>query len=475
MKGIRVQRQRRALHIAQIVALITLAVAVNLLAAALTDRFPLTWDMTANTRYALSDQSRDFAALLKKDVCIHVLARRDTYRKASSYTAYAAALIEQYPKYGPVTVDYVDFAQDPTFAARFEMPLAENDLLVTCEDRAVQLKTSDLFEYSYSQSGEIQVRAIGEAKLAAAIMDAVVTQRAGVTVLTGNGAQNAEGLQALLEDNSFDVTAQSLALGVPDDVRVAVLIAPTSDLTKDQVEALDAWLFNGGQYGRTLFYAADVTQGPLPNLEAYLREWGAQVDDGAVFETSQARTSHNQPFFATAGIADPILDKAFADAGAPVIVPMARPLTALFDTREGYSVSTVLTFSETSGVRPSDAPEGFTATDAKRWGPIPAMLACRLEAGEGRSSSIYVCGSASLYDSTILQGDAFLNRRLLVRLFTGAGGGTDTSNFVGRMLTDDVVHIPTSRANALGVLLGIAVPLAIVAAGIAVYLRRRRL
>lgn len=88
----------------------------------------------------------------------------------------------------------------------------------------------------------------------------------------------------------------SLALGNIDaECDMLILVAPMSDFTPEQVQALEAWLVNDGQYGRTLFYAADVSQPELPNLEGFLREWGVSVDDGAVFETSAERTSQNQP------------------------------------------------------------------------------------------------------------------------------------------------------------------------------------
>jgi len=151
-----------------------------------------------------------------------------------------------------------------------------------------------------------------------------------------------------------------------------------------------------------------------------------------------------------------------------------------FRFQEGYTTEALLQFSETSGVRPSDAPEGFTAKDSARSGPIPALVKSTLairnrETGEERASSVYACGSASLLDGQILGGNAFLNRRYLLKLFAGLGDGPDLANLVGTKLTGEAVSLRTSTANALGIALAIALPAALFAAGVAYFLRRRRL
>ncbi|NLF27564.1 MAG: GldG family protein, partial [Clostridiales bacterium] len=341
---------------AEIALVLLLAVAVNVVAVRLSARFPLSLDLTADNRYALSGETRALLGSLDRDVDICVLAAEDSYA-TSTYTEYAAELLKQYPKYGRVSVIYVDFARDPTFAARYpELELPENGLLISSEGRAEVLETADLFEYSYTAANEMQVTSVAEAKLAGTIASVASDSRMKALVLTGNGAQPVEGLQELLKANNFDVREAPLAMGAFDlDADVAILAAPTSDLTGEQVASIEAFLEGGGEYGKSLFYAADVTQPALPNLEALLREWGVAVDDGAVFETSPERTYQSQPFFATVRMVGGALAEEFAGEPAPVIAPMARPLTVRFRFQEGYTTEALLQFSETSGVRPSDA------------------------------------------------------------------------------------------------------------------------
>lgn len=476
MKKKNAVRSMQLIHAVQVLVAVLLAVALNVVVVELSERYPLSVDLTANSRYALSDAAQAFLSDLEKPVKIYVLANEEAFAQASTYTTYAATLLKQCARYDAVSLEYVDFTRDPTFAASFpELQLAENAIVVECENRAASFMVSDLFQYSYSAANEIQITAIGEEKLASAITDVLYENHARALVLTGNGAQTAAGLQQLLDANGFEVAQTSLALAELDaEADLLLLVAPTVDLTADQLAALESWLHNGGQYGKTLFYAADVTQPELPRLEGLLKDWGVSVDDGAVFETSAARTSQNQPFFATPGIVHAEYAEAFADAGAPIVAPMARPLTIRFTQQEGYATREILQFSDTSGVRPSDAAPTFSAADAARRGPIPALVECRLQDGE-KVSRIYVCASASLVDSTILEGNAFLNRQFLLKLFSDLGGGVDLVNFVGKRLTDDTVYIPTATANAIGVTLAIVLPLGLIGVGILFFIRRRRL
>ncbi len=467
----------RRLHVLQVLLAILLVIAINVAVAALARRYPLRLDLTANARYELSEESRSFLSSLDKKIHIYVLADEEEYARASTYTTYAATLLAQYPLYADIELTYVDFAADPTFAARYpEIQLAQNGIVVECEGRAVALETSDLFEYSYSAANEIQVSAVGEAQLAAAIAGVLNPVRAHATVLVDNDAQPVEAFTELLRANGFAVSEGSLALGNVDAAcDMLILVAPMSDFTQEQVSALEAWLVNGGEYGRTLFYAADVSQPELPNLENFLREWGVSVDDGAVFETSAERTSQNQPFFATVEIDDEALAGELAQESMPIVAPMARPLTVRFAFQESYSTQTILSFSETSGVRPSDASQDFSAADAQRRGPIPALVCASLAPDGAKASRIYVSGSASLLDSTILEGNAFLNRRFLSMLLSPTTQGASLPNFVSKQISDERVYIPSATANTLGIALAIVLPLALIAAGLTFFLRRRRL
>ncbi|HSK68658.1 MAG TPA: Gldg family protein, partial [Candidatus Limnocylindria bacterium] len=219
----------RWLNAAQAAVAVLLAVAVNVVAVRLSARVPLSADMTANARYSLSAQTREFLSGLDGEVDIRVLARKADFESASRYTSYAATLLAQYPLHGPVTVEYVDYLRDPSFAAAYpELPLEANGLVINREGRAAFLGVGDLFEYSTLPSNEVKVTAVAEARIAAAIASVYSERRAAAGMLTGNGAKPAAELRALLEKNGYgadDVPLTSASFDPALDV--LVLVAPT--------------------------------------------------------------------------------------------------------------------------------------------------------------------------------------------------------------------------------------------------------
>ena len=112
----------------------------------------------------------------------------------------------------------------------------------------------------------------------------------------------------------------------------------------------------------------------MPNLETFLEEWGLIIDDGAVFETTAERTYQYQPYYPVAEYVDPGYRDRLIDPSSPVLMPLARPLDLVYETRDPNLNEILLQFTETSGVRPSEAVESFSVDQAERWGPMPALI-----------------------------------------------------------------------------------------------------
>jgi len=244
------------------------------------------------------------------------------------------------------------------------------------------------------------------------------------------------------------------------------------------LKKLDAFLYNDGAYGKTLLYTADVTQPTLPNLEVFLKEWGVVVSDGAVFETTASRTYQYQPYYPTADYVDETYRNKLKDASAPVLMPLSRPLEVLFTMRDNNFTELLLQFSETSGVRPAEAVESFTADQAERWGPIPALVLAskRIYGTTGvtqfRSNLVISASTAMLGDFSI-QNTSLANSEYLLNLLNTLCARTDVVNIEPKSLAGETLSISTSQANALGIVMAGVLPLLIVAAGITIWLVRR--
>lgn len=477
-----VMHQRRLLLGVLLCLLVAGLFLVNVVATQLDRRYGLTVDLTANAAYKPGADTIALLQNLTQEIQIYALATADGF-SGSAYLVQAQRMMEQYPRLSPrVKLTYVDYVLDPTFASRYpELTLAQGDLLVVSGDRLKQIKLADLFNYSRAPNGSLTILSSrAEEALTSAILYVISERQVRVAVLTGHGVANMPALTHLLTENNYALTEVNLAVGALDDsYDLALLLAPQTDLSEDALKKLDAFLYNQGAYGKTLFYSADVTRDALPNVAAFLKEWGIIIGDGAVFETTAARTYQYQPYYPVAEYVDDAYRAKLLDASAPVLMPLARPLELLFEARDGRFNEVLLRFSETSGVRPSSAVEGFSVEQAQRWGPMPALVLSsrRIYGVTGVTqfrSNLVVSASTAMLDARSLQNTSLANSDYLLNLFNTLCERQDVVNIQPKSLAGDSLAITTAQASAWGILLAIVLPLSILAAGVVIWAVRRR-
>ncbi len=454
---------------------------INVVAMQLGERYALAYDLTANAAFEIGEETRTLLHGLDRDVEIFVLATEDGF-SGSSYLLQAQRVIEQYPKLSPrVELTYVDYVFDPTFASRYpDLDLSEGDVLVTSGDRTRQLQLSDLFNYAYAQGGKPRIQSSRtEEALTSAILYVVSDDQVRIAVLTGNGMAQMTAFTDLLVENNYEVSSVNLATErLGDDYDLALLLGPQIDLSEDAINKLDAFLYNDGAYGKTLLYTADVTQESLPNVETYLNEWGVAVDGGAVFETTAERTYQYQPYYPVVEHVDETYRTMLIDPTAPVLMPLARPLDLVFETRDNHVNEVLLQFTETSGVRPPEAVEGFSVEQAERWGPMPALILASVRdygtTGTTQSrSNLVASASTAMLDGFSIQNSSLSNSEYLLNLFNDLCERGDVVNIQPKSLAGNTLAINTARANTLGIVLAGVLPLGILATGIVIWLVRR--
>jgi len=471
-----------------VVSLIAAAILVNAIALRLSERHNLNFDLTAGALYEIGEETKTFLASLDTPVQIYVLSDEGGF-SGDRYLVQAKRIIDQFPRFSSyITLEYIDYASNPMFAANFpEFPLSHGDLIIhsgETRDGVRHLPAVNLFYFTATPDGSIRVLSSrAEEAITSAIMSVVSDESLKIALLTGNGAAGGSLFASLLMDNNYEVHNVELATAVLDEYDAAMLFSPTIDLSESVIRNLEAFLYNNGQYGKLLFYTAGATQGHLPNLETFLSEWGIGLSEGAVFETNADRTYQFQPFYpivmyetGSFSYALQLFDM-LRDPSMPVLMPLAKPMELLFTSRDGYFVETLLYFSESSGVRPSDAGEVFNAEQATKRGPMPALVTSGFFAvspeGAERSSTIVVSSSTAMLDGIAFQNTSLNNAEYLLNLFNDILGRESIINIQPKSLAGRTLGVTSAEASMLGIVLVGIIPLVILLAGIVLWLIRR--
>jgi ABC-2 type transport system permease protein len=475
----------------------------------LAQRFPgLRVDLTTGRLFTLSEGTVAQIGNLQKDVTIYVLAREETFAETSPYNAQVNMVFKEFKKNSRrLSLVYVDYVRNPAFAASYPgLVMKHGDVLVASPSGAPTggpsgapergptggageaggryslVKTEELFDYARGREGELSiVSSRAEEAIYTAILSVTSDRPVRAAFITGHAEYTMDDFAAILGKNNYETFPWNLTRGrIDPGTDIAFIIAPKEDFTAEDLERLDEFLINGGNYGKTLFYCADPSQPPLERIAVFLREWGVSVEDGAVFETDETRVYNYQPFYALADYAEEEYAGLLRTAAKPMLAPVSRPLQVLFDYRNNYSVKPLLEFGPSTGVRPSEAGDSFTARDATLRGPFPALALCRYsvidrESGRAdRISNVLVSGSAGMLDTLTVDNPAFANAEYLVNLLNRLSGREDIVPLRPKSFTGRGLNLPRLTVNILGLVFIVLIPAAILVTGLLIWIRRKR-
>jgi len=474
---------KKSVHIALIVSAAALLLIVNSLITALAEYVPaLSFDLTKTKLFELSPRTAEQLRSLTNPLTIYVLAREETFTGTSDYNAQANEVIRQFGKVGgAINVVYVDYVKDPTFASSYpNLIMKHGDILISANGKNSLVKTEELFNYMTAPTGEL---AIASSKAEEAIYTAILSVTSDnpiqVTVLSGHGEYTMTDFYGLLEKNNYTLTTQNLVTGsIESTAQILLIVAPKTDFTEGELEKLDAFLVSGDQYGKTILYCADVDQPELPVLSGFLNEWGVMVDNGAVFETNEKRVYNYHPFFAVADYTEDSYSGMLKDMQKPMLMPVSRPLTRIFEFRNNYSARVLLEFASSAGVRPSNAPDTFTADDAVRHGPIPALILSsysildRQTARVDRASHILISGSTGMLDAYAVNNPSFSNGEYLVNVLNSLSGRKAGITFQPKSFSTAGLMLSRTAVNVIGGIFIFLIPALLILAGILVWVRR---
>ena len=474
----------KSIFVLMMVVAVIIVLLLNIVSTALVSRYPLEIDLTGNKAFALDDATLSYLEALETPVTIQVLATEERFAGTSTYNAQANEVMQQFAKHARnVSIEYIDYIKDPTFAARYpELTIKHGDIMVTGPEQYKLVKTEELFNYTQTQNGKVSIASSkAEQAILSAILYVTSTEIPTVTLVTGHNETDVSAFTALLQQNNFAMqTVQLATQDIAPETDVLLLAAPKADLSAQELEKLDAYLEQGGSYGKTFFYCADAEQPALPNLEAFLAEWGAVPADGAVFETDENRVYNYHPFYAVVDYKSETYQSGLRSTDVPMLMPVSRPLDVLFDYQDNYSTDVLLAFGESAGVRPGDAGSDFTADDATRRGPIPALVRCDYTLRQGDNantvaarSTVLVSGSTAMLESYAIEGDSFSNAAYLINLFNDVCSRTDTISVTPKTIAGSSLNLTQQQADRLGTLFVGIIPAFTLLFGLAVWLMRR--
>lgn len=505
------------------VVVVIAAILLNLLVDRLEARYPLTPDLTELQILSLSDESKTIARNLKDDVKITICYDRSYFE--SPNTGYAEidnickqfySALQEYRSLsgGKVTYEFVNLTEDPIKAAQLsQYNVANGSILFVCGDRSAITTLDNLYTYDdnyqyylYGYASEYQFDSLVEKVLATNLQKVTNASLMPVTLLTGHGEDEKviAAVSSLLKANGYDVlTLDITTMDTFDETTtMAILPAPSTDYTDDELKTLRTWTENGGRYDRHLTYIVDYYHF-LPNLSEFFKDnYGIEVTPNWVVETSTSRmfSFYTQYVYGNVATTDfTSIDDTWVKS--PITFQLlthwdedrslsryVQPVVTFPDSAELIDLNTYLNYVEeqdASDISDSglshDSEEDSNPLDQQKAEsyPIAGMaysVTKRTVDGKATESNALVCGSSG-YFSLNLTDAATSNEATFLSVFNGILGNEDAVQISNKSVVPEKVDFgsdATKKIIGLGVFtIGLPVVLLIIA--LVVFLRRKNL
>ncbi|MBF0620806.1 MAG: GldG family protein [Magnetococcales bacterium] len=242
-----------------------LLVALLALGAFASQRYSVQWDMTANKRHSLAEQSIKAIQSFESGLTATVYVREKGDLKSSIKT-----LLERYQQFNAdLAIRFVDPELDPTSAREQEITSfgtivlgadARSEKITESSEEAI---TNGLIRLSKGSSKTIRF----------------ITGH-GERSMDGKGRSSLSGAISFLKGEGYQTDKINLSAveTIPDQTAALILAGPAKPLLPIEVERLSTWLDKGGR----LMVLNDPERDT--GLEQTLEKWGIRFMDGVVID-----------------------------------------------------------------------------------------------------------------------------------------------------------------------------------------------
>ncbi len=454
---------------------VAVIVLVNILAGFLTDRFSLKLDMTESGLFSLSDETKELLSEVEDDITIYILATRASMEKNTDMNN-TLELISRYSSEsgGKIKYEFIDPNKNPAFFEKYTKArgATARALVIESPKRYIVLE-SDEFAY-YMGSNKNRTYYQGEEQLSSAIMYVTSPEVSGSGFVTGHGEEKPEALNNIFKGNNLEPRDVDLMHGeVPEEINNLVISAPLTDFSSEEIGALDRYLKSPDN---NLYVLWSINTPSLPTLERYLSEWGISFLPYVVCDESRAYTS---PIYVVPELSSSSIVNKENQGQMIIVSPNTRPINILWREKGYGRVSELLSTAKSSYGKALSADKPITtlsreSSDEKGPFTVGAVSELMIPTDTGAGvSRVIAFGSFEIASGEVESIARAFNSRMLAEVLQYANPNTHTMQIMPKVETSYDLNITQAQARIIFIVLVFIIPLAILAAGVFVFLRRR--
>ena len=471
-------RSARALRVgAYSVAISLVAIAVVVLLNVLLAQAPASYtrmDVTDQGHFTLSEQTRQIVSNLNEDVTVYLVAETGSED---------ATILELLDHYKALNSHLHVVKRDPVLYPGFlsqhtDTPenVSANSLVVESARRSTVIDYREIFVDIYATYYYYQYVAgqefAGESVLTTAIDYVTTTHLPTVYQLAGHGETPVnDTLRGYIVGDNMNLEDLSLlgAETVPEEADCVLINAPQVDLSEDEAQILSEYLERGGSL--LLFSSYTVTD--CPNLLQVLSDYGMEPEPGLILEGNASYCYRYRNYLLPA-VQDTELTHAIYEAGYQVFAPGSHGVRAASAVRSSIEMTPLLTTSKDAYAK-ADVENIGTGEkeDGDAVGPFHIGMAMR-EAHDDVETQIVWVGCDAITDESADSLVSGTNSDLVMGALGWMCQRENSISIHAKSLNASRLTMDDAAANLWSIVFAVLIPVALLAAGAVILMRRRK-
>ncbi len=456
-----------AYSVTGILLAIAAVVAVNLGLNYVPEQYS-SFDLTENRLYALTDETKAFLSGLSEDITIYVLAE-----EGAGDADFSKTLERMADQTAHIKIKYVSPAKNPNFYQNYtDVQPSSGSLIVEGDRRSTVVDYGDIYTYEmdYSTYSYQTTGYDGEGQTVSALAYVTTEDMPVFYAIGGHGELELEEkfVNTITKENAACETLMLYSVDeIPEDAQGVILNSPTSDYSKEDAEKVIAYLQKGGN----ALIISTMAEGEMANFKSILDFYGITEVDGTIVEEDRNYYYQN-PYYLFPEIVSAEVTASLADG--LVFAPFSKGLS-YDEEKDDIHYTPLLTtsssaFSKVDITDNSDYSKGANDID----GPFTVSVEVEKSTENGGVSHAYVVGGESLFTSLADDMAPGNNVKLFSSMISMLADHESSVAVPVKSLSMPNLVFNAQTAYLAAVLCVIVIPLATLAAGLVVWLRRRR-
>ena len=198
---------------------------------------------------------------------------------------------------------------------------------------------------------------------------------------------------------------------------------------------------------------------------------GTLISNSFVVEDSSKNYFNNMPMCIIPQVNETKLTEAIYNSNARIATIYSQAINVT--PVSGIETETILTSSDNSYIK--NTKDSITYAEGDKKGPFALAALAKIETDSSSAAEVLFLGNSYYMHSTFINDSGFANKDFLVNAIKYITGSTSLLSIGPKNLTPSTIAIDASQANFLTILVIIIIPLAILACGVIVWIRRKNL